>query len=127
MKKLSFTLCLLLAALLAFSACTPVAAPGSTGDDSEKGLVGKWYLTSAEAQGVEVPEDALGTMGLMSIEFKEDGTATFSISGVSGDGSYTETDTEVSIGEGDSGITLQKVDSALVYENAGSKLRFTRN
>lgn len=127
MKKLSLTLCLLMAALLVFSACgAPAPAAGNPGE-ADKGLAGKWYLTSAEAQGIEVPEDALSTMGVMSIEFKEDGTATFSISGVSGDGTYTETDTEVIIGEGDGAMNLQKQDGALVFESAGSKLTFTRN
>lgn len=123
MKRRNLMLTLVLAVAMLLSACGGGSdAPAADGKSS---VVGKWFLTGAEMSGQAIPEDALGTLGVMSIELKDDGTASYSMLGQEAEGTYTEENGKVKFEDGTE-VTLENNQLIFADETSATKLIFTK-
>ncbi len=83
-------------------------------------LLGKWTLTSAEADGKPVPEEQLEQFGMKdyTIEFKAKGKAELKAGANSIDADYKEKDGEITVSEPGKG----KSDDDLIFKLKDGKL-----
>lgn len=109
MKKHLLAIMCALVMLFAFTACS-----GDKYADSP--YLGTWTATSAEMMGIELPvADVIG--GDMTIVFEANGSCTLDAAGDASSGSWEETETGVSIDDGDVELTIDGDSATLVQDD----------
>jgi major membrane immunogen (membrane-anchored lipoprotein) len=123
MKKTAIVLCMVLLVSVFMVGCQ--SGDNGGGD----GIVGKWSLTGAEyADGSSVFDRVVSAIGVTTIDFKADGTASASSSTYPEilEGTYTQTGNTftVTIDENPKDFTLE--DGKLISNAGDTKMIFTK-
>lgn len=116
-----FALLLTLIAVMSLVACG--------GDAAKDGLGGTTWALSGGSQGdTTVDKATLETLlgGEMTFAFADDGTVTMSMSGVEGEGTWTQDGTQVTIESDGEAKTLTLDGDKMTLEQDGITIEFTK-
>ena len=116
-----FALLLTLIAVMSLAACG--------GDAAKDGLGGTTWALSGGSQGdTTVDKATLETLlgGEMTFAFADDGTVTMSMSGVEGEGTWTQDGTQVTIESDGEAKTLTLDGDKMTLEQDGITIEFTK-
>lgn len=117
-----FALLLTLIAVMSLVAC-------GGGDSAKDGLGGTTWALSGGTQGdITVDKETLESVmgGEMTFAFADDGTVTMSMSGVEGEGTWTQDGTQVTIESDGEAKTLTLDGDKMTLEQDGITIEFTK-
>lgn len=105
-----------------------VAGCGNNNSADNALVAGTWKLTSAEASGMTLTSEMLGTVGMdnMTIEFDENGTVKLALYEQTVDAQWAMNGDAVEITAEGETIAAQLEDGKLVMEADGAKLIFEK-
>lgn len=105
-----------------------VAGCGNNNSADNALVAGTWKLTSAEASGMTLTSEMLGTVGMdnMTIEFDENGTVKLALYEQTVDAQWAMNGDAVEITVEGETIAAQLEDGKLVMEADGAKLIFEK-